>query len=372
MKKNKIGGSQSMFNKVWFRTGIFFIMLFILIKLFMEVHEVFAPIATIIGSVFLPFLISGFLFYICLPFQNILEKWGFPRWASITTIFIGLIVIIAIVVSFIAPIIISNINNLIKQTPSLQREAEQLINFSLRQMDKLPDDVTHRINKAVKSMGDGATSILSNSVSYITSFISTVFLLIMVPFFLIYMLKDHEKFIPAIGKFFKGERKVFVVDLLKDLNFTLKSYIQGQVTVSIILGIILYIGYTIIGLPYTPLLVLFAGVANLIPFLGPWLSFAPAAILGIIDGPSTFIWVCVVTLIAQQLEGNVITPNVMGKSLSIHPLTIIVVILAAGDLGGFTLILVAVPLYAVIKTLVSNIFKYRQRIVDKANSNVKD
>ena len=106
MKKNKIGGSQSMFNKVWFRTGIFFIMLFILIKLFMEVHEVFAPIATIIGSVFLPFLISGFLFYICLPFQNILEKWGFPRWASITTIFIGLIAIIAIVVSFIAPIII--------------------------------------------------------------------------------------------------------------------------------------------------------------------------------------------------------------------------------------------------------------------------
>lgn len=111
-----------MFNKVWFRTGIFFIMLFILIKLFMEVHEVFAPIATIIGSVFLPFLISGFLFYICLPFQNILEKWGFPRWASITTIFIGLIVIIAIVVSFIAPIIISNINNLIKQTPSLQKK----------------------------------------------------------------------------------------------------------------------------------------------------------------------------------------------------------------------------------------------------------
>ena len=175
----------------------------------------------------------------------------------------------------------------------------------------------------------------------------------MVPFFLIYMLKDHEKFIPAVAKFFKGERKVFVVDLLKDLNYTLKSYIQGQVTVSVILGIILYIGYTIIGLPYTPLLVLFAGVANLIPFLGPWLSFTPAAILGIIDGPSTFIWVCVITLIAQQLEGNVITPNVMGKSLSMHPLTIIVVILAAGDLGGFTLILIAVPLYAVLKQLLA-------------------
>lgn len=361
-----------MLNKVWFRTGIALIMLFILIKLFMQVHEVFTPVVTIIGSVFLPFLISGFLFYICLPFQTLLEKWGFPRWASILTIFVVLIAIITIVVAFIAPIIISNINNLIKQTPALQKETERLINFSLTQIDKLPSDVTHRINNMVKSMGDGVTDVLSNSISYITSLISTIFLLIMVPFFLIYMLKDHEKFIPAVAKFFKGERKVFVVDLLKDLNYTLKSYIQGQVTVSVILGIILYIGYTIIGLPYTPLLVLFAGVANLIPFLGPWLSFTPAAILGIIDGPSTFIWVCVITLIAQQLEGNVITPNVMGKSLSMHPLTIIVVILAAGDLGGFTLILIAVPLYAVLKTVISNIFKYRQRIIDKANSNVKD
>lgn len=361
-----------MLNKVWFRTGIALIMLFILIKLFMQVHEVFTPIVTIIGSVFLPFIISGFLFYICLPFQNLLEKWGFPRWASIVTIFVVLIAIIAIVVAFIAPILISNMNNLIKQTPALQRETERLVNFALTQIDKLPNDVTHRINNMVKSMGDSVTDVLSNSLSYITSLISTIFLLIMVPFFLIYMLKDHEKFIPAVGKFFKGERKVFVVDLLKDLNYTLKSYIQGQVTVSVILGIILYIGYTIIGLPYTPLLVLFAGVANLIPFLGPWLSFTPAAILGIIDGPTTFVWVCVITLIAQQLEGNVITPNVMGKSLSMHPLTIIVVILAAGDLGGFTLILIAVPLYAVLKTIISNIFKYRQRIIDKANSNVKD
>ncbi|MEJ7396046.1 AI-2E family transporter, partial [Staphylococcus epidermidis] len=77
--------------------------------------------------------------------------------------------------------------------------------------------------------------------------------------------------------------------------------------------------------------------------------------------------VCIITLIAQQLEGNVITPNVMGKSLNIHPLTIIVVILAAGNLGGFVLILVAVPLYAVIKTIVRNVFHYREKIMEKAN-----
>ncbi|PTF17242.1 AI-2E family transporter, partial [Staphylococcus devriesei] len=168
-----------MLNKVWFRTGIALIILFVLIKLFMEVQSVFAPIATIIASVLLPFLISGFLFYICLPFQTILEKWGFPRWASITTIFIGLAAIIAIVVAFIAPIIISNVNSLIKATPSLQREAERIVNFSLTQMDKLPSDVTNRINSTVKSFGDSLTGILANSITYITSLISTIFLLIM-------------------------------------------------------------------------------------------------------------------------------------------------------------------------------------------------
>ncbi|MDT3997730.1 AI-2E family transporter, partial [Staphylococcus saprophyticus] len=355
-----------------FRTGIALLILFLLIKLVMEVHSVFTPFIIILQSVLLPLLLSSFLFYICLPFQKILEKNKIPRWGSITLIFIGLIIIIGVVIGYIGPLIAEQIENLINQIPALQHEVQHIINFSLDQMERLPNDVTDRINKMVQSMSDSTANVLSNSLSYLTSFISTLFLLIMVPFFLIYMLKDHERFIPFIAKLFKGERKVFIVDLLKDLNDTLKSYIQGQVTVSIILGIILYIGYSIVGLNYTLLLVIFACVANMIPFLGPWMAFAPAGIIGIIQSPTIFIWVCIITLIAQQLEGNVITPNVMGKSLNIHPLTIIVVILAAGNLGGFVLILVAVPLYAVIKTIVRNVFHYREKIMEKANSDVKE
>ena len=361
-----------MLNKVWFRTGIALLILFLLIKLVMEVHSVFTPFIIILQSVLLPLLLSSFLFYICLPFQKILEKNKIPRWGSITLIFIGLIIIIGVVIGYIGPLIAEQIENLINQIPALQHEVQHIINFSLDQMERLPNDVTDRINKMVQSMSDSTANVLSNSLSYLTSFISTLFLLIMVPFFLIYMLKDHERFIPFIAKLFKGERKVFIVDLLKDLNDTLKSYIQGQVTVSIILGIILYIGYSIVGLNYTLLLVMFACVANMIPFLGPWMAFAPAGIIGIIQSPTIFIWVCIITLIARQLEGNVITPIVMGKSLNIHPLTIIVVILAAGNLGGFVLILVAVPLYAVIKTIVRNVFHYREKIMEKANSDVKE
>src|SRR5699024_1212980 len=174
-----------------------------------------------------------FLFYICLPFQKILEKYKVPRWGSLTIIFVALIIIIGVLIGYIAPLIAEQISKLINQIPALQNEVQHIVNFALDQLKRLPSDVTDRINNMIQSMSDGATSILSNSLGFMTSFISTMFLLIMVPFFLIYMLKDHERFIPFIARLFKGDRKVFVVELLKDLNETVKSYIQGQVTVSI-------------------------------------------------------------------------------------------------------------------------------------------
>ncbi|AVQ34532.1 AI-2E family transporter [Staphylococcus muscae] len=361
-----------MTNKAWFRTGIAVLLLFLIIKLFIEVHFIFKPIIIIVQSILLPLLISGFLFYICLPFQKMMEKRRVPRWASITIILLALTAISGAIFGVVGPVIATQIENLIHQLPYLQRETQNLINFALDQRDKLPNEITEKINEMISKFGAMTSEILSNSLNIVTSVISTLFLLILVPFFLIYMLKDHERFIPAVARFFNGERKIFVVNLLKDLNQTLMSYIQGQVTVSLILGAILYAGYTIIGLEYTLLLVMFAIFANMIPFLGPWMAFLPAGILGIIQSPTTFIWVCIVTLIAQQLEGNVITPNVMGKSLNIHPLTIIVVILASGSLGGFVLILVAVPLYAVLKSIARNIYKYRHQIIHAAQRNVND
>ncbi|MCD8905421.1 AI-2E family transporter [Staphylococcus chromogenes] len=361
-----------MTNKVWFRTGVALLILFLLIKLFLEINNIFMPLVIIVQSVLLPLLLAGFLFYICLPFQKMLEKRHVPRWASITIILLGLSAIIAAIIGVVGPVITSQVQNLIKNIPTIQREAQGLINFVLDQRDRLPSNVTEKINSMISKVGSYTTDILSNSFNIITSVISTLFLLILVPFFLIFMLKDHERFIPAVARWFNGDRKIFIVDLLTDLNHTLKSYIQGQVMVSLILGAILFIGYSLIGLEYTVLLVMFAIVANMIPFLGPWMAFLPAGILGLIQSPSTFIWVCVVTLVAQQLEGNVITPNVMGKSLNIHPLTIIIVILASGSLGGFVLILVAVPLYAVLKTIVRNVFKYRHQIMLKARSDVND
>ena len=150
----------------------------------------------------------------------------------------------------------------------------------------------------------------------------------------------------------------------------LNLYIRGQLLISTILATLLYIGYLIIDLNFALLLSVFALFMNVIPFIGPWIAFIPALIIGIFQDPMMIIWVSLTTLIAQQIDSNVITPNVMGKTLNIHPLTIITILLAAGSMAGFLGILLAVPGYAVGKAIVSNIYERRKEIKKTATKTI--
>ncbi|WP_318272229.1 AI-2E family transporter [Jeotgalicoccus nanhaiensis] len=108
----------------------------------------------------------------------------------------------------------------------------------------------------------------------------------------------------------------------------------GQLFVSLIVGIMLLIGYLIIGLDYALLLALIGVVTDVIPFLGPYITVTPAIIDALFQNPLTVVYVAIIMLYAQQIDGNLITPNVMGNALSVHPLTVITLILAAGNISG--------------------------------------
>ena len=183
------------------------------------------------------------------------------------------------------------------------------------------------------------------------------------------MLKDGEKLIPFITQIFDKKKADNIRSLLGKIDLALTSFIQGQLIVSICVGILLFIGYIILGLDYSLTLALFAMLMNVIPFLGPFIAVVPALIVGAFDGFTMVIWVAVVTLIAQQFESNFISPNVMGRVLKLHPLTVITVILAAGSIGGFLGILFAVPFYAVLKTIVLHFYQtYQESKATKKNA----
>src|SRR5690625_1152562 len=362
--------SYALTRKLWFQLAIGILLSLIIIKYFVEVQWIFSPIIIVLKTIFYPLLIAGVLFYITVPAQLFLEKKKFPRWASIITIFIMIIAAIWVGISIVGPPIIHQINNLIENAPAIVNESTVFVVDLLEKAGSLPE----WLNDAINTFKDTLTALPVEFGKWTVSIIQSVFqgtlILILTPFFLIFMLKDHEKLIPFVTKFFSGETKKWLTKTLNDIDDVLNLYIRGQILISSILAILLYIGYSIIGLNFALLLVVFAFFMNIIPFIGPWIAFFPALTIALFQDPVMAIWVSLITLVAQQTDANLITPNIMGKTLNIHPLTIITILLAAGNLAGFIGILIAVPGYAVGRAIISNIYDYRMEIKATANKKI--
>lgn len=355
-----------MTKKLWFQVGIGLLIALLIIKYVIEIHWIFNPIVIIIKTIFIPVLLSGVLFYISEPFQRWLEKKGLPRWASISTIVLVLAGLVTGLLLIVGNPIVEQVNRLVQNSPNIGDKIMEATDFILENKDNLPPQVENFVDSVTSSIQDIVVVGSKSIVNFVSGTVSTIFTLILVPFFYIFMLKDHEKFAPNIYKIFTGERRIWVKNTLEDINEALKTYVQGQVLVSLILATMMFIGYLIIGLEYALLLSIFSFFMNMIPFIGPWISLAPAILVAIIQDPVLVIWVCVITLVAQQLESNLITPNIMGKSLDIHPLTVITVVLAAGNIGGFIAIMIGIPTYAVLKVIIKNIYEERKKIKETA------
>ncbi|WP_318614768.1 AI-2E family transporter [Sporosarcina sp. YIM B06819] len=363
-----------MTKKLWFQAGVGILLALLILKYFMEINWIFAPLLIIAKTIFVPLLLGAVLFYVTEPLQRFLEKRKIPRWGSILAILISVAAVVWLFISIIGPPVINQVNNLVKSAPYIAKEitiqSENLLDV-LQHREDFPEQLNDMIDKAVNSVQSIAVVFGKLIVQFFQSVFQTAFTLILVPFFFIFLLKDHEKFAPFIYNFFSGKRQVWVKKTLHDINTVLRTYIQGQLLISLILAAIMFIGYLIIGLDYSLLLVIFAFFMNVIPFIGPWIAFAPALIIAFLDpDPQMVIWVCIITLVAQQTDSNLITPNIMGKTLDIHPLTVITVILAAGNIAGFLGILLSIPAYAVGKVILKNIYDRRKEIKLAATKNV--
>ncbi|MEK5205526.1 AI-2E family transporter [Psychrobacillus sp. FSL H8-0510] len=359
-----------MTKKLWFQTGVAILLTLVIIRMFMEVKSIFSPLLIIGQTIFLPLLLGGVLFYLSRPLLKWLESVKFPRWASILSVFAVIGLIGWLFYALIGPPITEQVNELVENTPEIIEDVEEVTKYALSQKDLLPETLQDTVDDATGKINDIAVSAGSLLFKFIQSVFQGIFVLVLVPFFLVYMLKDHEKFAPFVSSFAKGEKKTWIRKTLADIDDTLRSYIQGQLFVSFLVGLMLLIGYFAIGLEYALLLAIFGMMMNVIPFLGPYISVIPAIIIALTQEPKLAIYVAIIMLVAQQIESNFITPNVMGKSLDIHPLTVITVILAAGNIAGLWGIILAIPTYAVIKVILKNIYANRVGIKDAATKSV--
>ena len=343
-----------------------------LIFVFTKIRFVFSPVFTFFQTLFAPFLIAGFLFYLLNPLVKMLMKirikeFKVKRPLAIAIVFLLLISVLGLVISFFIPRLIEQIKSLVIGLPGylgeLQRFLTNLFNNShidwLQKVDlhsymnKFEGSLTSILKKFILSL----TTSLGSVIGTITSVTVT---LVTVPFILFYMLKDGEKLVPTVEKFFPEHNRSKVARLLHEMSATLSRYISGQMIECLFVGTFSAIGYSMTGIPYALLVGLFAGITNIIPYLGPYIGLMPALFLAFSKSLPMVFWVIVVCIVVQQLDGNLVYPNVIGKSLHLHPLTIIIILLVAGNIAGLLGMILGVPLYAVTKVVVKFVYDIAQ------------
>lgn len=349
-----------MVNKRWFQVLVFFILVFLLILLISVTNFIFDPVIKYLGAVALPIIGAGILYYLTKPLMHLFERFRINRIVSIFLVFFVILLLGYLVWIYIAPIAQNQFRNLAENIPAMVNWAQDMISYWQSNQTIIPTEIDNAISNFTNNLQSHIENVLNYLFGFIGQLISVIAALVLVPFFLFFMLKDGDRLVPFVTQIFSRKKASNLRSLLGKIDDTLTAFIQGQLIVSFAVGVLLFIGYLIIGLKYSLTLALFAMVMNVIPFIGPFIAVVPALIVGAFQDPLMIVWVSIVMIVAQQIESNFISPNVMGRALDLHPLTVITVILAAGSIAGFVGILFAVPFYAVIKTVIVHFYKTYQ------------
>ncbi|HFJ5296158.1 TPA: cell elongation protein CozEb [Staphylococcus aureus] len=356
-----VGGNDLVFSL------IALVLLGIVIFIFEKVSYVFDPFIIVFKTIAAPIIVSLILFYLFNPIVNMMERYRIPRVAGISIIYLAVVGVITLIVNLLIPIIGSQVDSLVKNSPQY---LEKLINS----IDKIANNTFFssyysQINDWLNSLPKKIPSMLSEFTdgfgSKIATFAETIanigVVIVTTPFVLFFMLKDGHHFKEFSTNIMPPKFRKDFHDLLEKMSVQVGSYIQGQIIVSFCIGILLFIGYSVIGLKYSLVLASIAAVTNVVPYLGPTIAISPAIVIAAITSPWMLLKLAVVWTLVQFVEGHFISPNIMGKTLKIHPLTIIFILLCAGKLLGIVGVILGIPGYAILKVLVTHLFQLFKR-----------
>ena len=338
------------------------VLLGIVIFIFDKVSYVFEPFIIVFNTIAAPIIVSLILFYLFNPLVNLMERYRIPRLLGITIIYVAIVGIITLIVNLLIPIIGSQIEGFIKNSPHYLNKITQSVekittnSFLSSYMSQVNDWLESAQKKIPSMLSEYFDGFGPKLASFAEAVSNVGVVIVTTPFILFFMLKDGHRFKDYSTKIMPPKFRKDFHDLLEKMSVQVGSYIQGQIIVSFCIGVLLLIGYSIIGLKYPLVLASIAAVTSVVPYLGPTIAISPAIVIAIITSPWMLLKLVIVWTLVQFFEGHFISPNVMGKTLKIHPLTIIFILLCAGNLMNVVGVIIGIPLYAVLKVLVSHLF----------------
>lgn len=354
-------------KNLWFTLGTL-IMLGILIFIYDQIAFIFEPIVVFFSSIIAPVIVAVLAYFLFNPVIDWLEKKGLKRIWGVLLLFLVLIGAVVGLVFLVVPAIRDQVMQLVEEFPSyVDSLGATIIGWSEDSIfGEAIDNFINWFNGWVGNLPSNIVTYLSTAASGLSSVISTVSSLLVIlvtfPIILFFLLKDDKKFISYVMRIVPPKYRKDTTNIGIVIYNQVGSYVKGQLIISLCLGIMLYIGFTIIGLNYAGILAVVASFTSIIPYIGATLAMIPAVIIALTQSWFMLVKLVIVWLVVQFIDGNLVEPNVMGKNLKVHPLTIIIVLLVMGELLGIIGLILGVPIYAISKVLVTFAFrKFKQR-----------
>ena len=369
MKSQEKEFSMSWFFK-WFLDNkaitVFLVCLLIGLNILVlsKISFIFTPIVEFVSVIMLPVILAGLLYYLLNPLVDLLEKYKINRLVAITIVFVLIILLLIWGLAVAIPSLQAQIVSFFKNMPTYLKQAEKVLNDLLdsRLSEQFRPQIEQVTENVSSQLTTWASSFSTRAVNWASSFVSAasqiVVAVIIMPFILFYLLRDGKHLKGYMTQFLPKKFREPVGQILTDVNSQLANYVRGQITVAIIVAFMFMIFFKIIGLRYGVTLAVVAGVLNLVPYLGSFLAMLPALILGLIAGPVMLLKVIIVFIVEQTIEGRFVSPLILGSQLSIHPITILFVLLTSGSMFGIWGVLLGIPVYASAKVVIAAIFKW--------------
>lgn len=341
------------------------------IFIFDQVSYIFKPFIIVFNTIVAPIIVSIILYYLFNPLVNLMERYNISRLWGVIILFLVIIGVIALAINLLIPVIGAQFksfgNNFPYYVDKVNKFIDSVTKYSLisnfyGQIQDQLDSLAKKLPSMVSDYFNGFGSKVKN---FAEALVNVGVVIATTPFVLFFMLKDGHRFKEFSTNLMPPKFRKDFHDLLDKMSLQVGSYIQGQTIVSFCIGILLFIGYSIIGLDYSLILASIAAVTSVVPYIGPTIAISPAIIIALITSPIMLLKLVVVWTAVQFIEGHFISPNIMGKTLKIHPLTIIFILLSAGNLLGVVGVILGIPAYAILKVLVSHLFTMYKRRYNK-------
>ncbi len=316
-------------------------------------------------QIILPFIIAGLISYLISPIINKIMLLGIQRWVAVTFFTVLIATIFTFLVILLVPVINTEIKTLTENYPKYETLIKEQSNDIAKKfpfLKKYTDSITSTTENSENGIMDLIVSKLETLPQHITSVISMVTLIILIPIITFFMLLGTNKAKEGFLQFIPAKYVEFFISFIYEVNFVLGGYIRGQIIEVFFIGIATTLILTCFNIEYALMIGVISGLFNVIPYLGPAVAMVSGVLAAAIQYKSItmVLYVFIALETVQQIDGHVVQPLIVGKNVNLGPVTMIFALLFGANVGGIIGMIISVPAFAIAKNILI-IFTNRYR-----------